>query len=150
MWLVYCDPYIETQTEHCFVAVNESDEPLGYILCAPDTRSFLRLFGQKYLPQIGALGVRFSLQGRFAQTVHAVLAGRYGAHLHIDLSEKARHQGTGSALMHALKAHLKSIGVHTVFLSCSAKNENAVRFYLRNGFVIKAALFGMKIMVCQF
>lgn len=148
--LVYCDPYIETQTEHCFVAVDQQDQPLGYILCAPDTKAFLRLYRRDYLPRIDSLGLQFALQGRFAQTVHAALAGKYAAHLHIDLSEKARHQGIGSALMNSLKSHLSSIDVHTLFLSCDGRNENAVRFYLRNGFSIKASLFGMKIMICHF
>ena len=148
--LVFCDPYIETQTEHCFVAVDAQDRPLGYILCAPDTKAFLRLFRRDYLPQIGKLGLLFAIRGLAAQTVHAALAGTYDAHLHIDLSEKARHLGTDSALMQALKAHLSSIGVHCLFLSCDGKNENAVRFYERCGFTCKASLFGMKVLICRF
>ena len=148
--LVFCDPYAETQTEHCFVAVDEQNTPLGYILCAPDTRAFLRIFWRDYLPKIDKLGLYFGIQGRGAQFIHAALCKTFPAHLHIDLSERARHRGTGTALMNALKAHLASMGIHTLFLSCAAKNETAVRFYLRNGFVCVATMFGAKLLICHF
>lgn len=148
--LVYCDIYVLTQTEHCFVAVDETDTPLGYLLCAPDTAAFLRCYRKDYLPQIDLLGPSFALQGRFAQTIHAFFAHSFSAHLHIDLCEKARHSGTGTALMHALKAHLATIGIHTLFLSCASNNQTALAFYERNGFVCKAALPGLKILVCHF
>ena len=148
--LVFCDPYVETQTEHCFVAVNDSDEPLGYILCAPDTRAFLRVFCKEYLPKIRRLGAHFAVQALAAQTLHVLFCNSFPAHLHIDLSERARHRGTGSALMSALKEHLASIGIHTLFLSCDSKNENAVRFYLRNGFACAANVFGFKILIAHF
>ena len=147
---VFCDPYVETQTEHCFVAVDEQNTPIGYILCAPDTRAFLDVFRREYLPKIDRLGLHFGLQARAAQFVHAALCKTFPAHLHIDLSGPARHRGTGTALMNALKAHLASMGIHTLFLSCAAKNETAVRFYLRNGFVCVATLFGAKLLICHF
>ena len=148
--LVYCDPYVQTQTEHCFVAVDETDTPLGYILCAPDTVSFLHAYRKLYLPQIDKLGASFAFQGRFAQTIHAAYARSLSAHLHIDLSEKARHRGTGTLLMHALKAHLSQNGIHTLFLSCASGNHNALSFYQRNGFVCKMSLPGLKVLVCHF
>lgn len=148
--LVYCDPYVLTQTCHCFVAVNEADVPLGYILCAPETRAFLRVFRRSFVPQIDRLGLHFGIQARASQTIHALFGRKYSAHLHIDLSEKARHLGTGTALMNALKAHLSAIGIHSLFLSCDKRNENALRFYARNGFESVVTLFGQKVLVCHF
>lgn len=51
--LLMYNRYYTRVLQHSFVAVNESDKPVGYILCAPDYKSINRIFSEKSL-QISA------------------------------------------------------------------------------------------------
>ena len=147
--LTYCDPYVETELAHCFVAADENDDAVGYILCAADTRKFLKTFRRDYVPAIDRLGLRYALTARGAILEQWLLSFRAKAHLHIDLSDAARHRGTGTRLMNRLKAHLVSSQVQSVILTCASKNENAVRFYRRNGFQTVFHIFGGHVLCCD-
>ena len=46
---VFCHYYIEREPEHCFVAVNDRDEAVGYILCAHDFEKWKECFEEEYL-----------------------------------------------------------------------------------------------------
>ena len=48
--LMFCDAYVEL-TSDCFVAVDEHDHPVGYILCGINTREFFRQFKKSILLQ---------------------------------------------------------------------------------------------------
>ena len=54
-----------------------------------------------------------------------------------DVSVKRAHlgQGAGSAMLAALKEHLKERGVSRIDCGCHRDNEGAWRFYARHGFV---------------
>jgi len=49
--------------------------------------------------------------------------------------ERERGRGLGAALLHALTAHARALGVRQLELAASAENPAAVRFYRRAGFV---------------
>ncbi len=149
LYLMFCDYYALCEPENVFVAADENDVAQGYILCARDFKTYRRRFRAFFQPDCDKLGPYFFGIVRGEMFVHGLLAKRYPAHLHIDLSEAARHQGTGTRLMDALKAHLRKEGCPGVMLSCGADNENAVRFYLRNGFQIKRKLGGACLMTCD-
>ena len=54
------------------------------------------------------------------------------------VSEKARDQGVGSALLEALFRRLESMGVAEVSVSTMPDNEGAIKFYKRHGMVDEA------------
>ncbi len=150
LYLMFCDYYAMCEPESVFVAADETGTAQGYILCAKDFKTYRRRFRAFFQPQADRLGPYFFGIVRGEMFIHGLLSRRYPAHLHIDLSASARHQGTGTRLMDALKAHLRERGCPGVMLSCSANNENAVRFYLRNGFQIRHRLFGSCLMTFDF
>lgn len=148
--LMYNDYYTEVEGENCFVAVNENDEAVGYLLCAKDFDSYYKTFRKNYLPKIDKLGLKYSIMARSEIFIHKAFSKKYKAHLHIDLLDVCRHQGTGSKLMKELKSHLADNGCHSLMLSCGYDNKNAIAFYKRNGFFKAANVFGSYIMAIEF
>lgn len=147
--LLYNDYYTEVEPEHCFVATNENDEAVGYIICAADYKKFRRLFMKFYLPEIKNLGVKYYIQAFMDIMGHALYARKYPAHLHINVLNVCQGKGTGTKLMDALKAELKQQGVKGLMLSCAADNDGAIRFYKRNGFKVLSVMGGGCIMAVE-
>ena len=133
--LAFCDYYARAETEHCFVAVNEKDVPIGYILCAPSFERWEK-------------GVRENecKQGSFlARTIAKTIvkgeadsmrpfADRYPAHLHIDLLPECQRMGLGTRLMDTLISHLRELGIPGVMLGVAGDNEKGINFYRCYGF----------------
>lgn len=140
--LLYNDYYTEVTPEFCFVAANEADEAVGYIICAPDYKSFRKNFMKFYLPEIRELGMKYYFQALTDIMGHAVYAKKYPAHLHINVLSVCQGQGTGTELMNALKDELRKNGIKGLMLSCAADNDGAIRFYKRNGFKVLSVVGG--------
>ena len=49
---MYLDYYAIEEPEHVFVAVDETDTPIGYILCSIDYDKFHKVFIEKYASKI--------------------------------------------------------------------------------------------------
>ncbi len=143
--LTYCDAYVRL-TSDCFVAADAADRPVGYILCAADTRRYRRAFRKTVLPQIDRLGPRYALAARGVSVMQAFGALFAPAHLHIDLTASARRKGIGTALMKTLKAHLAAQGIRRVVLTCGSGNTAAIAFYRKNGFRRLLRGFGESLM----
>lgn len=144
--VLYNDYYIECEPEHCFVAVNEEDEAVGYIICAADYKTFFKRFMKFYMPDLKELGMKYYIQGFMDIMGHALYAKKYPAHLHINVLNVCQGQGTGTKLMDSLKNELKSNGINGLMLSCAADNDGAIRFYKRNGFKVMSVISGGCIM----
>lgn len=140
--LLYNDYYTEVEPEHCFVAADENDEAVGYIICAADYKKFRRTFMKFYLPEIKELGIKYYIQAVMDIMGHALYARKYPAHLHINVLPVCQGKGTGSDLMNSLKAELRNCGVKGLMLSCAADNDGAIRFYKRNGFRVLSVFSG--------
>lgn len=129
---VFCRYYVEQEPQHCFVAADEQDEAVGYILCAADFPAWEEVFTRLYLkktrnPITKAMG-KGTIEGL------RPFSKEYPAHLHIDLMERCQRQGLGTRLMDTLLAHLRERGVPGVVLSVEAGNEKGIRFYQKYGF----------------
>ena len=143
--LTFCDAYV-LYAEDCFVAVDADDRPVGYILCAADTRRFFRAFRKNVLPQIVHLGPRYAVMARGVCFRQILCASFAPAHMHIDLTARARRRGIGTALIRTLKTRLAAQGVSRVVLAVSRENEAAIRFYEKNGFRKIFGAFGADVM----
>ena len=140
--LLYNDYYTEVTPGYCFVAADEKDEAIGYIICAPDYKCFRRNFFKFYLPEIRELGMKYYTQAFMDVMGHALYAKKYPAHLHINVLNLCQSKGTGTRLMDALKAELRASGIKGLMLSCAADNDGAIRFYKKNGFKVLSVIGG--------
>lgn len=152
-WLCakYCDYYLDCEPEFCFVAVDEQDTPIGYILCAADFGNYREILTEEYLPIVRKLSssdyFRFAAEMKVEERY--VKQG-YTAHLLIDVLPEYQHEGVGSQLLEALMAKLKEMFVEGVFLQCASKNQAAKSFFEKHGFddidyITGAVVYGKKL-----
>lgn len=150
LFLMFNDYYSEVEPENVFVAVNDSDEAVGYILCAEDFGRYFAVFKKTYLKRIRKLGFRYYCMALGEIAVHSIFSKKYKAHLHIDILSECQGKGTGTALMNALKEHLKEKGINSLMLSCGMGNKLAIKFYKKNHFRLHRNIMGSCIMISEF
>lgn len=147
--LLYSRWYTRCARTHCFTVTDNSDTPVGYILCAPDYRAYKQSFREHECKQIRRYGFARYIYAYFSPRVQKKYAKTYPAHLHIDLLPAYQNQGVGTQLMQTLQSHLKEMGVSGIFLSVGKQNSGAVRFYKRNGFRVLDIIGGTVLMGCK-
>lgn len=147
---MYCDYYLDNQSEHCFVAVDETDTPIGYVLCAVDVDDYEEKMSQNYMQLVRKLSSKQYFEHNASQKIarRYVNAG-YTAHLHIDILPDYHRQGIGTQLVQTLENHLKEMFVEGLHIVCSAKNQQARAFYEKMGFedidyIVGAVVYGKK------
>lgn len=131
---VYIDYYALFSPENCFVALNgDTNEVIGYCISEPNLDRYKKHFLQDYVQEAKALREDFPqfLQGEVDH--YQKWNGEYNAHLHMDVKKGYQHQGIGTMLIQTQMKHLKDIGCKGVMLLCSTDNENANKFYQKNG-----------------
>ena len=131
--LQYCDYYLEQEPENCFVAADEADRPVGYILCSKDFKAYQQSFLREYLPRMRALSAFRAIGARGEIWFTGRYAARYPSHMHIDILDGFQRQGIGHRLVDALTAHLSGRS-QGVMLVVGAENEKGLSFYNQYGF----------------
>lgn len=126
----FCRYFITRCPETCFVAADERDIPVGYILCTTSFGNWC-----KYGPEQFLTGFPFSI----LWSIGSMLGGlpyvkNYPAHLHINLLPPYQHQGLGKRLMQVLEAELRKRNCSGVSLCVDQNNHGAMRFYESCGF----------------
>lgn len=147
--LLYNRYYTRACLDDCFAAVNGADEAVGYILCALDYESYCKGFRENECKEIRKLGVLRGVRAYFEPRLQKKYAKKYPAHLHIDLLPEAQGQGGGTALINALKAHLREKNVRGVFLCVGKDNKKALRFYKKQDFQVLNIVGGAVLMGCM-
>ncbi len=132
--IMYCNYYIEQEPENCFVAVNDEDEAVGYIICSKDYEIYERVFKDKYLNQCAALSPKYYVDAKLDLLSHSMFKKEHPAHFHIDIDDNYQRMGLGSLLISTLKAHLRKNNIRSVMMVCGEDNINAINFYKKNGF----------------
>lgn len=132
---MYCDYYLDNQPDYCFVAVDDNDVPVGYILCAADADDYSEQMSEMYLPLIRKVngGDYFHYVAEIKVAQQYVRHG-YTSHLHIDILEEYQHQGLGTQLLKTVENKLTENFVEGVYLICDKKNAEARAFYEKNGY----------------
>ena len=108
--------YIAYDIESFFVAITEVDTVAGYLAGCLDNPAHNPLFAD-----IGYC------------TSFAPLCDRYPCHLHINLDERYRNRGIGTALIAAFAAQAASSGRSGIHVVTGERARN-VRFYEKNEF----------------
>lgn len=132
----YCDYYIEKESENCFVAVDENDKAIGYIICTENFDNFKKIFTNEYIQRFRKcefLRRKHALKSFVPQENNSK---DYPAHLHIDILPEYQRMGLGHKLTDALCEHLKNKGVKGVMLTTWVGNKAARGFYEKYGFTL--------------
>ncbi|KAF3915614.1 hypothetical protein ABW21_db0208190 [Orbilia brochopaga] len=150
-------PYVHLCPEYCFVIDDGNGTAVGYVVCAPDNRTFARRFREEYLPTLESLDPILKkppmeppadwskdltlgvLQCLYTpeDLLHAVcprLVEEYPAHLHIDILPEYQRMGLGRQLMENLWAKLKQERIPGVHLIMDSRSVDAENFYLAVGY----------------
>lgn len=145
LFAAYLDYYLDVSPDYCFVAVNDADEPFGYVLCAPDFEEYYRRYFSAEFPYSEKLlksDLKIWLSLKLTKPFAGKIAKEYPAHLHIDILPEGQRMGTGTALVDTLREKLREDAVPGVFLICGASNVKGVNFYRKYGFAEKKKMFG--------
>lgn len=147
---VYCDYYIDNEPENCFVAVDENDKAIGYVICAEDFDNFKEVYINEYYPKIGKWEYRRRRSALRAIASQEKYKADYPAHLHIDILPEYQHMGSGRKLMDALCDNLHKKEIKGVMFTVWHKNYNAIKFYEKYGFELietkeTSLVYGLKL-----
>lgn len=146
----YCDYFIEQEPHNCFVAADEEDRAIGYILCAQNFDEFIGCFRSEYITRIPEEDRQHRRFAVLSVTLQEKYNKEYPAHLHIDILGDYQRMGIGHKLMDALLEHLRNKGIKGVMLTLSTENTKGMAFYKKYGFELleelpDTAAFGIKL-----
>jgi len=128
---VRCDYFIDFEPEHCFVAFDEFDKPVGYILCSVNRDRFSHLFPE-YISQLKRSNRKmYSEQNQTYKQLSDLPQG-YSARFVINVLPSFQGKGRGKALVQRLVEHLKGMGVDG--MHAVADSPSLAAFYERLGF----------------
>lgn len=132
----YCDYFIEQEPQNCFVAADENDKAVGYIICADNFDSFIEIFQKEYFTRISEKDTVNRVYASKSTLLQEKYKDKYPAHFHIDILPEYQRMGLGQKLIHSLYKHLKEKNVRGVMLSVNAENEKGINFYKKCGFTL--------------
>ncbi len=134
---LYIDYYVFHSKDNCFIARDsDTGEVLGYIISEPDFQRFRDHLFNEYMPEAIALREDFGDVIREEIKPYEKWNGEYDAHMHMDVKPGHQHRGIGTMMIREMFRHLKDSGCRGVMLLVSKKNDNANRFYQKNGMEI--------------
>ncbi len=154
LWfMIFIGYYTRYEPQHCFVAVEADDRPIGFICGTPDTLAQEAYFRNKMVPRIalrlfGFTSWRyprsfkriFGIMRQFTEGTEDAendpIVTKYPAHLHINILPGYQSMGIGTRLMARFEVQMRSLGVSGLHLSTTNKNYKAVPFYQKMGFEI--------------
>ena len=141
---MYLDYYAIEEPEYVFVAVDETDTPIGYVLCSIDYDKFHKVFIEKYASKIKKrFPIDYYNKKSFEPKILKKHLPQYPAHLHIDILDGYQGQGVGKRLLEALFNKLKEDNIPGVCLVAATSNKNACGFYEHMGFQKIGSVFGI-------
>ncbi len=131
----YCDYYLETEPENCFVAADDANTAIGYVICTQSFNRFYSTFINDYIPRLSDLPERYALSALRSVDLQQKYKAEFPAHLHIDILPPYQRKGLGHLLIDALCTHLQNRSVPGVMLTVGSLNYVGQSFYNKYGFV---------------
>lgn len=134
--MIFNDYFTENEPENIFVAVNENDIPVGYVICCTDIRKFRKTMLTDLQNRV-LTTYPLSVFMLWAVVISVMITKKkYRTHLHIDLLESAQRQGLGTELINNLCNHLKTKSIRNVSVITINKQSMGYKFYCKYGFRI--------------
>lgn len=130
---VYIDYYLTYSCENCFVAVNENDEVVGYVVSEPDFNRYKDIMLNHYMQEAVKLRADFKQYLYNEVGFYERWNDQYQAHMHMDVKPGWQHQGIGSELIQHQMDYYRQKEIKGMMLLCSAENIRANKFYEKNG-----------------
>ena len=110
----YCNYYIENEGHNCFIAADEDDKAIAYIICTENFDEYKKVFLEEYVPRLDENLIVWGGNAREGARTSFKLQEKYKndypAHLHIDVLPEYHRQGIGHMLVNTLKEHLHKKG----------------------------------------
>lgn len=132
--IIFNDYFTEYEPENIFVAVNDENIPVGYVICASDISLFRKMMLSVFRKRVQKM-YPSSLFMLFASVIAVFITKKiYRTHLHIDILPEAQRQGLGTRLIDALCLHLKEKGIKNVSVLTISKKSMGYKFYKKYGF----------------
>jgi len=146
LFLMFNDYYTDFEPDSTFVAVDDDDNAVGYILCAKDFDIYRESMEKFFLPRIRQLGLKYTIMAKTEMFIHSLFKKKYPAHLHIDIHPDYQKMGLGTLMIDALSDYLKGERIYGLMLSAGMNNKGAIAFYGKNGFCKEANIIGSVVM----
>jgi ribosomal protein S18 acetylase RimI-like enzyme len=139
--ILYNDYFTEKESENIFVLADESDLPVGYIICTSEPEKFRKAMRREYRKRVfraypSAVVIYLGYMAAFDLTER-----KYRVHFHIDLLPEAQRQGWGTKLMNSLCEHLREKGIEYLGGVAINKNSAGYRMYKKYGFETVGNIF---------
>ena len=144
---VFVGPYLEFEPQLSFV-LEDSQGVCGYVLATANTQEFFQQYENAWRPSLCRAFPQPTGDANSwtrAEQMHHEYhhpdyhapepTAWYPAHAHIDLLPRVQGCGFGAPMMRHILAELTALGVAGVHLGVSGRNQRALRFYARLGFV---------------
>ncbi len=132
--MIFNDYFTSFEPDNIFVAVNDEDVAVGYVICSSDYSLFKRKMKDTIRPMVKNT-YSPSLLMFWATYFSVVLAKKdYKTHLHIDLLPEAQRKGLGTQLINALVTHLSEKKIKNVSVVTINKKSMGYKFYCKYGF----------------
>lgn len=110
--IMYNGYFTKYESDNIFVAVNDNDIPVGYVICSSDYEQFVQKNKDEFLPQAMKMYKPIGIvQTMLLQALNLIKEPSRRVHLHIDFLPEAQRQGLGTKLLDELSNHLYKNGV---------------------------------------
>lgn len=131
--LLYCDYYLAQNAGRAFVATDEFDKPVGYVLSDVNFDDFAKVYPSFIASAKKESPLDFRNIKLFLK-YSAEIADDYPAHLQINVLPSFQNRGIGRALVETAVARLRGEGVKGVHVVIKQSNASALAFFERLGF----------------
>ena len=130
---LFCDYYLAQDKAHAFVATDEFDKPVGYVLCDTDFKKYAQLY-PTYIADAKKESRRDYANCKKNIKACSAIADAYPAHLQINVLPSFQNRGIGRSLVETEIARLRGEGVIGVHVVLKQSNKAALAFFERLGF----------------
>ena len=147
---LFCIYYPYYEPDNVFLAVDQNDKIVGYIMGTDNSKKQEDMFKRKMVLKIAIRALLYT-SWKYRESFKALmffiknlslksqpknLYKEYPAHLHMNVLPEYQHMGIGSKLINVFEKHIKEKGVQGIHLRTSNNNIKALPFYEKKGYVI--------------